>query len=150
MRSAIAYLDSMTDFPSCAACDAHGVYGPARTSFRQKLNLIRVALTQRCRTEQDWNLAELYIPFTGYAFDIPGKARLMRIAYTLKAIVCVVLGQKHDLYANINPGAVSVAEWNVESWSSMDFMGEAYDFSVLVVAHGWRNWSFDSYRDSTA
>jgi hypothetical protein len=115
-----------------------------------RLGLIKHALGQRCKADDDWNFSALYIPVLEMEFEIPGKARLWRWLYTLKAVICIALDrQRASLYGSIDPYTVQVANWGWTSWSSMDFMGTAYDFSALVVAHGLRHWFYHSYRDST-
>lgn len=116
------------------------------------IRLLGLTLRQRCRDDDDWMFEWLQVPFTnGYTLTVPGKRWVWRQIYAIKACVCIVLNRRRDLYASIDPGTVVVARFDWGGpWAKYDTIIEAWDWTDLVVAHGWRNWSFDTYGDSNA
>jgi hypothetical protein len=87
-----------------------------------------------------WPWAAKWISrFTGWA---------ARVLLTIKVIICVALDRRQNF--GIWGNAVEVAAWDFRPWTSMDFYGTAYDWWILAVGHGWRDWHYDVYETSSA
>jgi hypothetical protein len=72
---------------------------------------------------------------------------LVQALYTYKCVICVAMDRRRDMWAD--GYTIEVAHWGFSGWTSMNFYGTAYDFWVLAVGHGWRDWHYDVYETST-
>lgn len=78
---------------------------------------VRRAVKQRCTVDGDWNLP-----------------RRKRWAYTLKAVVLVLLGRERRF--TWRDHYIEVAYANQRSWAGPEFT--MYEWERLGVLHGWR------------
>ena len=77
------------------------------------------AIAQRCKGEDDYPLS-----------------RLARWFYTGKALACLLLNRRADLWLK---DRITVAEFDFEEWASMEW-GRMVEWDMLVVSYGWRDW----------
>lgn len=122
--------------------------------FLYRLSLAREALRGRCRDEQDWAHGfhlPYWLPFDQDDYDRYVFTRLWRWAHTAKAVICVLFFRhgafnRHGAF-KYNDYGIEVAWWDAETHYSD--VGEVGSWTVLMVAKGWRDWRWSSYRDGT-
>ena len=70
-----------------------------------------------------------------------------RYFYVIKAVVAMILRRRTSLYGYDH---ITVAMANASKWTSMDFVGAAWDWEELTVPPGFWNWRYDIYSNSSA
>jgi len=98
-----------------------------------KLELTRIAVQQRARAEDNW-------------VDVSGS-RVLQIAHTAKAVICIVLGRELDAADSyLHEDGVRIADWNFRRTYDFDY-GKGADWECLYVGHGLRNWWYYTMSD---
>ena len=87
--------------------------------------LIRHAIQGHCRWHENYPLREW-----------------QRWAYTLKAVVCILIGRKCSMWADSDVVDL-IATWETHSWSNPD--GDFVSWRELAVRHGVLDWHYDTY-----
>ena len=114
--------------------------------------LLRLAVGGKsgwCRNDFNWGFGWRRLAWSKrFKWLHRATALLERVFYTGKAIVCVLLRRETNMWAE---DGITVAAWDMRPWSSMDFVGYAYDWSELSVRPGYlRGWQFGVYETSSA
>lgn len=69
-----------------------------------------------------------------------------RWAYTLKAIICMLMGRWRNLYGDLD-AVGSIATWGSRAYSSP--YGTEHEWQELAVGRGLRDWHYDIYTNGT-
>lgn len=73
-----------------------------------------------------------------------------KVFYITKTLICLILDRRRSLWA-CSDAVDSMACWSFRSWTSMDIVGQAHDWTELAVGYGYfSNWYYDIYSNSDA
>jgi hypothetical protein len=131
-------------------------YDPAIDPALERIELMWQAVRHKggwCRQDGNWSFGWDRVsywngPVTKALWYF--TAWLVRVRLTLKCLVCIALDREYHGSGFERYDWPNVAIYNFYGWQSMDFWGTAYNFDVLAVERGWRNWRFAVYSSGTA
>lgn len=96
-----------------------------------RMKLIKVVLEGRCQTDDEWHLNAL-----------------QRYGYTIKAVICVLLGRRYtgrewDWLGNF----VTVGMHSFEKFYNYEIGATDATWIDITVGCGWRNWLYYELSD---